>query len=231
MFKAVLQTLGKVLFFFFFSLPFSHLLSVQPGFTVHRDFTGMEISWPYREHISTTILHLTVGLALDFCTLMFVLSNASYQLRIQEHFCLLLNVCILKVLTIKGEGKRAVGKWGLQIVMGEPTECAICWSSPEMVRPALMQEHTNAWVQPKWLTFIENKQPVKSLWRHCIVKRLRRDLRAAIGMRHHRCSFGNEWFAAWRAAWLVCGACSQCYPNREIHCAGSLCCSRMGLTS
>lgn len=50
--------------------------------------------------------------------------------------------------------------------------------------------------QPRRLIFIENEQPVKSLWKHCIVERLRRDLRAAVGTRHHRCFFGNERFAA-----------------------------------
>lgn len=80
----------------------------------------------------------------------------------------------------------------------------ICLSTWEMVRPALMhalpmQQHTNTGVrhgQPGWLIFIENEQPVKSLWKHCIMERLQRDPRAAVGMRQHRCSFGNEWFAA-----------------------------------
>lgn len=72
----------------------------------------------------------------------------------------------------------------------------ICFCCHACVCHAAARKHQGAASAAGWLIFIENEQPVKSLWKHRIVERLRRDLGAAVGMIHHRRFFGNERCAA-----------------------------------
>lgn len=191
-------------------------------------------------HIGTAILHITVCLALDFCIpiclplLMLAISWESKSIS-----ALSWTFASIKVLIIRREGRMSSWKtrfaissrwtnraWNLLQLLGGAQTCP-CARAPHAAAHKHQGAAQAARVANIYWKWTACEIAVKTL--HC-----GKTAERPQGSCWDETSQMLLWkwvICCWRAAWLICGACPWRYPHRKIHCAGCLCCSRMGLTS